>query len=218
MTAGTPSAGGRDAARPARRVSGVVLDLGNVVLRWDPRAALAGRMDPGRIDDFFADGRFDELNRRLDAGLPWDEARATLHARDREAFDLYRRNFPAALTGPVPGTAGLIDDLLAAGVRLLGLTNWSAETFPHAQPAAPAIGRLEAVVVSGQEGLAKPDPAIFRLLLDRFELDPAATVYADDSAANVEAAARVGLDAVLFTTAEALRSHLRRRGVPVPAA
>lgn len=106
----------------------------------------------------------------------------------------------------------MVDALRAAGVRVLGLTNWSAETFHHAVPAAPVIGRLEAVVVSGREGVAKPDPRIFRLLAERHGLDPARTVFADDSRANVEAAAALGYQAVLFTTAEALRAELVARG------
>lgn len=199
-------------------VQAVVLDLGNVVVRWEPRAALAGRLDPAQVDRFFGEGVFDVLNRRLDAGLAWDEARAQLAPQHREAFDLYRRHFAAALTGPVPGTADLVRDLHGLGIRLLGLTNWSAETFPHALPAAPAIGMLEDVVVSGREGIVKPDLRIFRLLLDRHGLDPGGTVFVDDSAVNVAAAAAVGLQAVLFTDAAGLRADLRRRGVPVPAA
>ena len=78
------------------------------------------------------------------------------------ALDLYVDHFADALPGPVPGSEQLVRDLRGAGVRTLGLTNWSAETFHLAEPAAPAIGLLEDVLVSGPVGLAKPDERIFR--------------------------------------------------------
>ena len=123
-----------------------------------------------------------------------------------------------SIPGPVAGSARLVRDLLSAGVRVLGLTNWSAETFHHAEPAAPVIGLLEDVLVSGQVGIAKPDPRIFRLLASRYALEPGRTVFTDDSAPNVAAAAAEGFDAVLFTDADDLRADLVRRGLPIPAA
>ena len=80
------------------------------------------------------------------------------------ALDVYVEHFADTLVGPVPGSDDLVRDLRALGVRLLGLTNWSAETFHLAEPAAPAIGLLEDVLVSGEVGVAKPDPRVFALL------------------------------------------------------
>lgn len=198
------------------RVDAVVLDLGNVLVRWEPAAAFAGLLTDAEVRRFLDDVDFPELNRLQDAGRPWSEARAEVARRHPEhvaTLDLYVERFAHALPGPVPGSAALVDELRAAGVRVIGLTNWSAETFHHAVPAAPAIGLLEEVVVSGREGIVKPDPAIFRLVADRHGLDPARTVFADDSAANVDAAAALGFQAVLFTSADALRAELVTRGV-----
>ena len=199
----------------------VVFDLGQVLVRWDPRLPFEGRMDPERVDAYFADVDFPTFNHRQDAGRPWAEARAEVLARfphHVEAFDLYVEHFPDALPGPVPGSERLVRDLLAAGVRVLGLTNWSAETFHHAEPAAPAIGLLEDVLVSGAVGIAKPDERIFALLVERYALDPVTTVYVDDSVANVEAAAAAGFDAIVFADADGLRRELVTRGVGHPVA
>jgi 2-haloacid dehalogenase len=194
----------------------VVLDLGNVLVRWDPTLPFAGHLTPEQVRQVFADLDFPALNHAQDAGRPWAEARAEVARTHQEhvgALDLYLERFAASLAGPVPGSAALVAELRAAGVRLLGLTNWSAETFHHAVPAAPAIGLLEDVLVSGREGVAKPDPAIFRLLTERYGLDPAGTLFADDSERNVVAAAAEGFVAVLFTTADALRADLVAHGV-----
>lgn len=197
-------------------IDAVVFDLGNVLVRWDPAAAFAGVLPDDEVRRFLDDVDFAALNQQQDAGRPWADARAEVARRHPEhaaTLDLYVQRFAHSLPGEVPGTAAVVDELRAAGVRVLGLTNWSAETFHHAVPAAPAIGRLEAVVVSGQEGVAKPDPRIFRLLASRHHLVPGRTVFADDSAANVAAADALGYVGVLFTDAQALRGELVARGV-----
>jgi 2-haloacid dehalogenase len=202
-------------------VDAVVFDLGNVLVRWDPYLAYVGRMERAEVEDFFDEIDFPTLNHRQDAGRPWAEARAEVHRlfpHRSAAFDFYVEHFAQTLAGPVDGTEQLVRDLRDAGVRVLGLTNWSAETFHHAEPAAPAIGLLEDVLVSGDVGIAKPDPRIFRLLASRCSLDPGRTVFTDDAARNVEAAAAEGFDAVLFTDADQLRADLVSRGVPVASA
>lgn len=199
----------------------VVFDLGDVLVRWDPARPFVGRLPQRAVDAFLREFDFRTFNLQQDAGRPWADARAELEQVAPEhltAMDVFVEHFADSLVGPVPGTAELVEDLAAAGVRLLGLSNWSAETFHLAQPAAPAIGLLEGIVVSGREKLAKPDPRIFDLLIERYGLDPARTLFTDDSPANIEAAAAAGLDAVLFTSADDLREQLVARGVAVAPA
>lgn len=205
---------------PAPDLDAVLYDLGNVLVGWDPYAPF-DRLDRAEVDAFFAETDFLAHNHEQDAGRSWAELRA-LVARSwpqhAPLVDRYVDGFAASLTGPVPGSAEIVDELAATGTRLYGLTNWSAELFHHAVPAAPAIGRLEGIVVSGEVGLAKPDPEIFRLTVDRFDLDPARTLFVDDSPANVRSAQDVGLHAVHFTTSAALRSELVTLGLLGPQA
>lgn len=204
-------------------VRAVVVDLGNVLVRWDARAAFAGAYTDRQVDEFLDTVDFPRLNLAQDAGRPWAQARmevAATYPEQVSMLDHYVRNFAASLPGPVPGSAEVVDELRAADIPVYGLTNWSAETFHHAAPAAPVVARLDGVVVSGRVGLAKPDPRIFQLVLDRYRLDPADTVFTDDAPRNVEGAAAVGMDAVLFTDAPALRAALVARGAlpPLPTA
>jgi len=199
----------------------VVFDLGDVLVRWYPSRPFVGRLPQGAVDAFLHEFDFCTFNLQQDAGRPWAEARLELEQTSPEhvpAMDLFVEHFADSLVGPVPGTAQLVEDLAAAGVRLLGLSNWSAETFHLAEPAAPAIGLLEGVVVSGRELLSKPDPRIYALLIERYGLDPERTLFTDDSPPNIAAASAAGLDAVLFTTADDLRAQLVARGVAVPPA
>ncbi|WP_265521255.1 HAD family hydrolase [Oerskovia flava] len=196
----------------------VLYDLGNVLVGWDPYGPYTGRMPRADVDRFFTDVDFATFNHAQDAGRTWAEARAhlaTTHPQHLGALDVYVEHFAASLTGPVPGSAALVRELAALGIRLYGLTNWSAELFHAAEPAAPAIGLLRDVLVSGRVGLAKPDPRIFTAAVERFDLDPTRTLFVDDSPANVTAARQVGLHAVHFTTTPAFRTDLRAAGVPV---
>lgn len=197
-------------------VDTVVFDFGNVLVGWDPYGAFPGRTR-AEVDAWMTEIDFPAFNLAQDAGRSWAEARADLDDRPhlQPLLDEYVAGFPGTLTGPVAGSAEIVDELQGAGVRLLGLTNWSAELFGHAADAAPATTRMEHVVVSGRIGLAKPDPAIFRHLAATHDVDPARAVFVDDSPANVATARELGFHAVRFTDTPALRADLRDLGLPV---
>jgi 2-haloacid dehalogenase len=93
------------------------------------------------------------------------------------------------------------------------LSNWSAETWPHALTRFEFLGDFDGLVISGLEGVAKPDPAIFRLLRTRHGLDLAETLYFDDVEDNVRAARGLGLQAHRFLDAAGARRELRRAGL-----
>jgi 2-haloacid dehalogenase len=205
--------------RPETGIDTVVYDFGNVLVRWDPYGAFPDR-DRDEVERWMAEIDFAAFNQAQDAGRTWDAARATLTDRPHLVglVDAYVTGFAGTLLGPVPGSAQLVAELKDRGLRLYGLTNWSAELFHHAEVAAPAVGLMDDVVVSGRVGLAKPDPRIFDHLATAFDVDPARAVFVDDSPANVAAARDTGFLAVHFTGTDAFRAALRDLGVPVRAA
>lgn len=198
----------------------VVLDLGDVLIRWEPQRAIAAAVGEEEASRFLAAQDFDfhAWNHQQDAGRPWPEAEAAAgrtHPHWEAHVLAYRANFALAVEHPVPGTAAIAERLHAAGVPLFGLTNWSAELFPVARERHPVLGLFDDIVVSGEEGLAKPAPEIFEVLATRAGRPLERCVYVDDSVRNVEAGARAGLDAIVFTGAERLGVDLRSRGLPV---
>lgn len=208
-------------ARPG--LTTVVFDLGGVVLQWEPRRPYEQVLPPDEVAAFMDRIDFPAWNRAFDSGLSYAVGEEQLIERfpgSATAVRAYREHFAHSLTGMVPGTSAVVAELQQAGVRLLGLTNWSAETFPHARERFGLLRRFESILVSGAEGLAKPDPAIFRLLLNRHGLEPAGCVFVDDSPANVSAAAALGITALLFRDADRLRTDLAGLGLlgerPVP--
>jgi 2-haloacid dehalogenase len=171
-------------------------------------------------DRFLAADDFDFMawNHLRDAGANWDDGEAEVrrtHPHWAEHAAAYRANFERSMIGPVPGTTELVTELHAAGVPQLGLTNWSHELFPAAPRLYPVLGLLDDVVVSGTEKVAKPDPAIYEVAVARAGLPAADLVLVDDKEANVAAAIEFGLDGIVFTGADDLRTALRERGLPV---
>ncbi|MFT3942729.1 MAG: HAD family phosphatase [Ancrocorticia sp.] len=197
-------------------VTAVVFDLGNVLVGWDSYRALTHRMTLKEWLDLAEAMDFASFNAMADSGVPLDEVIRRASEKDPsygEVLREYYERFDDSIIGPVPGAAEIVAELKSTGVRLLGLTNWSDETYHFALPKAPAIALLDSVMVSGREGLAKPDPRIFERMIERYDLIPHNTVFIDDSPSNVEAAAALGLVSILFTDADALREQLRRLGV-----
>ncbi len=112
----------------------------------------------------------------------------------------------------------LVAELDAAGVPLFAITNFSHEFWPPFRAReAQLFDRFRDVVVSGEEKMVKPDPAIYRLALARFGLEPHAAVFIDDNAANVAGAEALGIASIHFTDAAATRARLVELGLPIAA-
>lgn len=108
------------------------------------------------------------------------------------------------------GTVDLLHALANKGVTLHGLTNMPVPVFEHLREAYPELQRFQTTVVSGAEGLVKPDPCIFERLIERAGFAPSATLFIDDSCANVETAARLGFQTHHFVDAPGLADDLVR--------
>jgi 2-haloacid dehalogenase len=198
-------------------VKTVVFDLGGVLIDWDPRYLYRKLLDDeAAVEEFLATVCTPEWNAEQDRGRPFAEGVAELverHPVHAAAITAFHERWPEMLGGAVGSSVEVLAELRAAGVPVYALTNWSAETFGIARERFEFLEWFDGVLVSGEERMIKPDPAIFRLLLDRFGLDPGATFYIDDSPANVAAADRLGFDAVRFTSPAQLRRDLEARGL-----
>jgi HAD superfamily hydrolase (TIGR01509 family) len=95
------------------------------------------------------------------------------------------------------------------------LSNFTRPAFDALVARNPALGQTSGALISADVGLLKPEPAIFRALLERFQLDPSETVLIDDQAANVDAARGLGLHAVQYRTPARLVDDLGALGVRV---
>jgi len=195
----------------------VVFDLGGVLIEWDPRHLYRKLFDvPDEMESFLAEVTTAEWNAQQDAGRPWAEAVETLiaeHPERHELIEAFHVRWPEMLAGEIPGTADVLSELRDTGIRLVALSNWSAEMFPVARERFDFLSWFEGIVISGEVGVNKPDPRIFAYLVERFGIEPAATLFIDDSPANIDAARALGFRAIQFTDAAELRRELVRLGL-----
>ena len=200
----------------ARRI--VVFDLGGVLLQWNPRylyrKLFAG--DDDAMEAFLGSVCTEAWNERQDAGRTFADGVAELlpaHADKSELIEAFGRRFDEMIPGAIDGTVEIFHELKRAGVPLYALSNWSAETFPPQRRRFEFLAAFDGIVVSGEEGFIKPDPRIFRILLERYRIAPDMAVFIDDNPRNAQAASALGIHGIHFRSPEALRRELEALGL-----
>jgi 2-haloacid dehalogenase len=202
------------------RITSVAFDLGGVMIDWNPRylyRSLFGA-DEAAMEQFLAEICTPDWNARFDAGRPFAEGiaeTAAAHPDQADLINAYWSRWPEMLGGALAGSVQIMRELRAAGLRTYALSNWSAETFPMTRQRFPFLSEMDGFVLSGEVGVGKPDPEMFRELLARFNLSAEETVFIDDSDRNVDAAASFGIVALQFVDAARLRQDLVRLGLPI---
>ena len=200
-------------------VDTIVFDVGNVLIEWNARHLFRKLLpDEAAIDRFFEDIDFPGWNLEQDRGRSFAEGVAHVEASHPHHGDLaraYDARWQEAVPGVIEGSIVLLEKLRAQGVPLYAITNYSREKWADSVVRFPFLGQFRDVVVSAHEGLLKPDPAIYRVLLERNGLKAAQCVFVDDSEKNVGGARAVGMTALHFTSPEALAVDLRALGFDV---
>ena len=200
------------------RIENLLFDLGGVLIDWNPRYLYTKMFeDEAEMEYFLKEVATMDWNEQQDAGRPFEEAIDILV----EKFPDYRRyiqayfyRWPEMLKGQIRGTVETLRTLKnLKQQRLFALTNWSAQTFPHALERFEFLNWFEGILVSGEENLKKPDPRIYELTAERFALIPERTLFIDDSQRNVDAAKQLGFYAVRFESPKGLWSDLEKFGV-----
>jgi len=200
-------------------IQNLLFDLGNVLIRWDPRNHYRDRFaTEAEMEAFLAEVAPGSWNHEMDMGKPFAQAiaeRTALHPAHADLLAEWKSQWERMLGGAIDESVTLLAELRATGYRVAALTNWSAETYPVARERFPFLGWFEDVVISGVEGIAKPDPRMFALALERTGFEASRTVFIDDSLPNIEAASALGFRTVHFASPEQCREELRALGVRV---
>ena len=195
----------------------VVFDVGRVIVQWNLRYLFAKLIDDEQeLDWFLANVVTEEWHFQHDAGVPLSEMvpqRKAEFPQHADLIDAYATRFLETVPGPVPGTANLIEALAAGNVPMFAITNFGSEFWQQFRPTQPVLDHFGDIVVSGDEKLAKPDPAIFHLAGRRFGRRPDQMLFVDDNTANIAAADTLGWHTHHFTDASLLEADLRQRGL-----
>jgi 2-haloacid dehalogenase len=200
-------------------VKAVIFDLGGVLVDWNPRYVFT--------DDYFKSEEerlffFDKIctaewNENQDAGYPISiatEEKIREFPQWESAIRDYYGRWEDMLREEISESVDVLKQLREnPALKLYALTNWSAETFPVALNKFPFLQLFDGIVVSGIEKTRKPFPEFYKLLMDRYDLRPAETLFIDDSLRNVKAAQLAGMQAVLFTSPSQLKEDLGKAGI-----
>ena len=201
-----------------RNIETVIWDLGNVLIKWDPKNLYRKIFEEEeKMDWFLNEVCTMDWNEAQDGGRTWKEGIQLLvaeHPAYTKEINAYWDRWEEMLGGAIEGSATILQHLKEKNShRLYALTNWSAETFPIALETFDFLQLFEGILVSGAENLKKPDPKIYQLLLDRYQINPATAVFIDDSLRNIKAAKAMGINTIHFTSAEQLSQELTDYGV-----
>ena len=216
--AGDGDVGDGDVGRAgAAGITAVVFDLGGVLLDWDPRYILRAHAADDEVDELLRKVDIAGAQRALDAGAPLDEVHTHWRATYPDhavALDDYFGRWHDTLPGQFDEVVKILDEVRRRGdVRLYVLSNFSGDLFRTARPRFRFREWFDGLLISGAEGVIKPDPEVFELLIDRFDLERASTIFIDDRHENVAAARAAGLLGIRHISADDLRARLRALGV-----
>ena len=194
----------------------VIFDVGRVLFDWDLRYLFAKLIaDKDELEWFVTNVVTPQWHFQHDAGRPLAEMLPELKTEfpgHDALIDAYAMRFNETIPGPMPGSLELVERLDATGVPLFAITNFGHEFWEAFRPTQPVFDCFRDIIVSGTEKLLKPDPAIYRLAIERFGIDPAGAIFIDDVAANVAGAEALGIAGHQFVDAPTLERDLVARG------
>lgn len=196
----------------------IIFDIGGVFIDWNPEYLYRKIFeDENERKYFLTEICNSEWNIQQDAGRSLSHATEILvekHPEYEKEIRAFYDRWHEMLGGVEEKTVAILEQLHQKNThKLLALTNWSAETFPYALEHFDFFQKFEGILVSGQEMMKKPDPRIYQLILDRYQITPQNAVFIDDSKRNVEVAETFDIKGIHFQSPEQLEADLKNLGV-----
>lgn len=196
----------------------LVFDFGGVLIDWDPRYLYRKLFDGDNaaMERFLSEINFYDWNHEQDKGRPFAEGIAELskeYPHYATMISAFGERWEETIGGQIPETVETLQQLKEQRYPLFGLTNWSAETFSRIRPRYDFLSWFDDIIVSGEVGVAKPDAAIYEILLEAANANAEQCLFIDDSKVNVNAAAELGFMTIRYESPEQLQQELSTRGL-----
>lgn len=201
-------------------IKNIIFDFGGVLMDWNPRYFFKDYFnDDEKVEYFLKNIVVDEWNAEQDRGrtlAEGTEIQVKKHPDWEKEIRAYYDNWTTMLKSDIPENVAVLRKLGNTDYKLYGLTNWSAETFPYALANYDFFELFEGkIVVSGEEKLIKPNPEIWKVLLNRYNIKAEESVFIDDNAKNIEVAKSLGFKVIHITNKTDLEQELRNLGVGI---
>ena len=199
-------------------IKAIGFDYGNVLVEWNPRYIYQRYFpnDPEAMERFLDEVDFMEWNAQQDKGRTFKEGVAALSKEFPHYAHLiqaYHDHWKDSIGAAHWGTVEIMKQLKQAGYPLYGLSNWSAETFPHTREKYDFFDLFDDMVISGEVGHVKPQPEIFHILLEKVGKPAQECLFIDDSLANIQQAQKIGFVTIHFQSSEQLKITLNELGI-----
>jgi len=200
-------------------IKNIVFDLGGVLIDWNPEYVFLKefRGDREKMNWFFNTICTSSWNEEQDAGYSIEKAtneRAAMFPKHERLIRMYYGEWEQMLGFEHTETVEILRRLHDSKEHsIYSLTNWSNETFPVALKKFPFLSWFKGILVSGDVGLKKPDPEIYKLLLDRYGLEANTCVFIDDRTENVKAASALGFSGIVFKNHTQLSKDLKKLNI-----
>ena len=202
------------------KIDTIVFDLGGVLIDWNPDYVYNNIFpDEKERKWFYENICTPDWNEEQDAGRSLQAATELLvnkFPEHEKNIRIYYDRWQEMLGGPIHETVEVLHHLKHhTDIRLYALTNWSAETFPHALERFEFFKIFEGIVVSGEEKMKKPSAAFYSIIINRYRLDPSKTIFIDDSLRNIKGAEAIGITGIHFHNPSQLKEELQRIGIEI---
>ena len=198
------------------KIKNIIFDFGGVLIDWNPLYLYNKEFEDKSEMNHFLDNicNFD-WNVQQDAGRPLSEATELLQAKHPEHSELighYYSRWEEMLGGDIKENVRVLK-MLKPKFPIYGLTNWSAETITIAYEKYDFFELMDGIVVSGDEKLIKPDPKLYQVLLDRYNLKAEESLFIDDNLKNIETAQKMGFHTIHLTKDTDLEKEVKDMGL-----
>lgn len=194
----------------------VVFDIGNVLVRWNPRNLFRRTMkDEARMERFLATALAMDFVSLTDIVEDFSKA---IHERARafpefaRELHLFDERWVETIGGPIEENVALMRRLRAAGRPVYALSNFATVKFAIARGLFDFLGEFDHAVISGHVGVVKPDPRIYQILFERVGRRPEELLFVDDQLKNIEAARALGMASIHFGPGVDLECELKAHG------
>lgn len=194
----------------------VIFDIGNVLVEWQPERYFDARLGAARRREMFAEVDIHGMMTQIDRGgvfaeVVEDTARA--HPKWREQILWFRWRWTEIARPDIPGSVRILRALRRKGVPVFALSNFGVQNFPLSEKQFPFLAEFDRRYISGEMGMAKPDPGIYAAVEADCRIDPRALFFTDDREDNIEAAAARGWQTHRFDGPAGLAQALAGKGL-----
>lgn len=202
------------------KIKNIIFDFGGVLMDWNPRYYFKAYFNDNEKMEYFLENiAQDEWNVEQDRGrslAEGTEIQVKKFPEWEKEIRAFYDNWTVMLKSDIPQNVEVLRKLKNTDYHLFGLTNWSEETFPYALENYDFFQIFEGkIVVSGTEKLIKPDPKIWHVLLERYNIKAEESVFIDDNTKNIEMAKSLGFITIQVFPETDLAKELKKFGVEV---